>query len=430
MAHIVEDNVRESATTAGAGSFSLGGALTTGRTFSSVMADADTCHYAIHHESLNEWEIGLGTYETTGNLLLRTTPLESSNGGAAVTFSAGNKRVEMVFPGLHALFVRQMTQLTGVVRVDAGVPTVDADVTDIVAAASTTAAGKVELADNAETLTGTDATRAATPDSIAALWEKGADNAGGATITMGDGYQFDLITSTTTITALAFTSDKAGRMALLRFTTARNVTHNATSLISSESRDLAMGAGDFMLVESLGSGNFRIVTIFRSDVVQNLPGITTTTANSAATNATTNLTCGTFTIPANTLRVGSMYRFTAYATFLHTAATTPTLTLELLINAVVVDSAVATFNGTATTYGVMLTGFITCRTTGAGGTVQANCIIVSSGVALASPAGSQSTATDAIDTTVARSIEMRVRMTTAVASNTLTVTQAVIEKVN
>lgn len=56
--------------------------------------------------------------------------------------------------------------LTGVVRTDTGVVSVDTDVTDIVAAASDTAAGKVELATTAETTTGTDATRAVTPDGL------------------------------------------------------------------------------------------------------------------------------------------------------------------------------------------------------------------------------------------------------------------------
>lgn len=163
MAHIVEDNVRESATTTGTGSFSLAGALNTGRTFSSALADADTCHYSIHHTTLNEWEVGLGTYETTGNLLLRTTPLESSNAGAAVNFSAGTKHASLVFPGVHARFVHDMAALTGVVRVDSGVPTADANVTDLVDAASDTVAGKIELAIQSEMETGTDVARAVTP---------------------------------------------------------------------------------------------------------------------------------------------------------------------------------------------------------------------------------------------------------------------------
>lgn len=59
------------------------------------------------------------------------------------------------------------TSLTGVLRADSGVVSTDSDVTDIVSAASDTAAGKVELATAAETTTGTDATRAVTPDGLA-----------------------------------------------------------------------------------------------------------------------------------------------------------------------------------------------------------------------------------------------------------------------
>lgn len=59
------------------------------------------------------------------------------------------------------------TGLTGVLRADSGVVSTDSDVTDIVAAASTSAAGKVELATAAETTTGTDTARAITPDGLA-----------------------------------------------------------------------------------------------------------------------------------------------------------------------------------------------------------------------------------------------------------------------
>jgi hypothetical protein len=58
--------------------------------------------------------------------------------------------------------------LTGVIRTDTGVVSVDSDVTDIVTAASTTVAGKVELATDAETNTGTDTARAITPSNLEA----------------------------------------------------------------------------------------------------------------------------------------------------------------------------------------------------------------------------------------------------------------------
>jgi len=59
------------------------------------------------------------------------------------------------------------TGLTGVVRADSGVVSVDTDVTDIVAAASTTAAGKAEASIASEVNAGTDDVRYVSPDSLA-----------------------------------------------------------------------------------------------------------------------------------------------------------------------------------------------------------------------------------------------------------------------
>jgi hypothetical protein len=53
-----------------------------------------------------------------------------------------------------------------VLRGDSGVISVDADVTDLVTAATSSAAGKVELATNAETVTGTSTTLVVTPDDL------------------------------------------------------------------------------------------------------------------------------------------------------------------------------------------------------------------------------------------------------------------------
>lgn len=394
MAFIVEDFVKETTATTGTGDITLAGTAGRGaaQTFASVLSNGDTFPYAI--SDAFDWEVGIGTFHSPGATFTRTTVQRSSNANALVNFAAGTKNVDLTLSS-----------------------------TAIKTFLST-------LAATTDVLTGTDAAKAVTSDALAAIWEKGADNSGGATITLGDGHQFDLITSTTTITALAFTTDKAGRMALLQFKTTRIVTHNATSLISPTGANINMQSGDWMLVESIGSGNFRIVTFHFQDVVQNLPGIIAIVANAAATNATTNLSCGVFTIPANFNRVQSVYRFLAFFTFLHTAASTPTLTLELLVNGSVVDSCVVTPIATATTFDGRACGLITIRTIGAGGTLQANCWIDGNVSLKTAAAGSTSTATDAIDTTVSRSIEMRIRMTTAVASNTLTVTQGIIEKVN
>ena len=93
MAFITADRVRDTSTTAGSGSFSVSGTAPTGyRTFSAVLSVSDTFYYSIQHQTLNEWEVGLGTY-SSANTFARTTIYSSSNAGSAVTFSAGTKDV-------------------------------------------------------------------------------------------------------------------------------------------------------------------------------------------------------------------------------------------------------------------------------------------------------------------------------------------------
>jgi hypothetical protein len=105
MAFILKDRVKETTTTAGTGAVSLGGASNTFDTFQSYMADGDTTYYAIVTtvSGSDEWEVGLGTWNT-GNTLTRTTVLSGSNGTSAVNFSAGAKEVFMTYPASKAQF--------------------------------------------------------------------------------------------------------------------------------------------------------------------------------------------------------------------------------------------------------------------------------------------------------------------------------------
>ena len=92
MAYIWADRVLETSTVTGTGAATLLGAVDKYRTFAAVCSVSDTLPYVIIHLSANEWEVGLGTYSGV-NTLTRTTVQASSNGGAAVNFSAGTKRV-------------------------------------------------------------------------------------------------------------------------------------------------------------------------------------------------------------------------------------------------------------------------------------------------------------------------------------------------
>ena len=98
MALVVADRVKETTTSTGTGAITLGGAEPNFRTFSSVLSDADTTYYAIIDDNNLAFEVGLGTYASSGNTITRTTVLASSNSNNAVNFSAGTKDVFITYP--------------------------------------------------------------------------------------------------------------------------------------------------------------------------------------------------------------------------------------------------------------------------------------------------------------------------------------------
>jgi len=105
MALIIKDRVKEITTSTGTGDVSLGGASATFDAFQSVMSNGDTTFYAIVHteSGVDEWEVGLGTFNT-GGTLSRTTVYSGSNGTSAVNFSSGNKDVFMTYPASNAMY--------------------------------------------------------------------------------------------------------------------------------------------------------------------------------------------------------------------------------------------------------------------------------------------------------------------------------------
>jgi hypothetical protein len=101
MALVVKDRVQEVSTTTGTGTFTLAGAVSGFQSFS-VIGNANTTYYAIVGGT--EWEVGLGTYTSSGTTLSRDTILESSNGGTAVNFSAGTKNVFVTYPAEESVY--------------------------------------------------------------------------------------------------------------------------------------------------------------------------------------------------------------------------------------------------------------------------------------------------------------------------------------
>ena len=97
MALVLADRIKETTTTTGTGTITLGGAQTGFESFAGI-GDGNTTYYVIQHTSANEFEVGLGTYTASGTTLSRDTIYTSSNSDAAVNFSAGTKIVFVTIP--------------------------------------------------------------------------------------------------------------------------------------------------------------------------------------------------------------------------------------------------------------------------------------------------------------------------------------------
>ena len=94
MALVVKDRVQETSTTTGTGTITLAGATTGFQSFSSI-GDGNTTYYAIVGGT--QWEVGLGTYTSSGTTLSRDTVLASST-GSKLDLAAGTKNVFVTYP--------------------------------------------------------------------------------------------------------------------------------------------------------------------------------------------------------------------------------------------------------------------------------------------------------------------------------------------
>ena len=105
MALVLADRVRETTTTTGTVAVVLAGAYPSFQSFLAAVGNGNTTYYAISNLAAGEWEVGVGTYTSSGNTLSRDTVLSSSNAGSPVNFSAGSKDVICTQPAERAVYV-------------------------------------------------------------------------------------------------------------------------------------------------------------------------------------------------------------------------------------------------------------------------------------------------------------------------------------
>ena len=95
MALVVYDRVQETTATTGTGSLTLGGAVAGYQSFA-VVGNGNTTFYCIINGT--QWEVGIGTYSTSGPTLARTTVLSTSTGTASAITLSGASNVFVTYP--------------------------------------------------------------------------------------------------------------------------------------------------------------------------------------------------------------------------------------------------------------------------------------------------------------------------------------------
>ena len=120
MPLVLADRVQETTTTTGTGSVTLLGAVTGFQSFA-VIGNTNTTFYTIADQGGANWEVGIGTYSTTGPTLARTTVLSSSNGGSLVNFTAGTKTVFVSYPSSKSVNLDASNNVSALGTVSSGV---------------------------------------------------------------------------------------------------------------------------------------------------------------------------------------------------------------------------------------------------------------------------------------------------------------------
>ena len=107
MALVLNDRVKETSTTTGQGTFSLGGAATGFETFVTGIGDDNTTYYLAAHATDGTWELGIGTVnDSSPDELARTTVIDTSAGNTTkIDFASGSKTIFCTLPAGKAVFL-------------------------------------------------------------------------------------------------------------------------------------------------------------------------------------------------------------------------------------------------------------------------------------------------------------------------------------
>jgi hypothetical protein len=337
MALVVKDRVKETSATTGTGTLTLAGAVTGFQAFSSALSDGDTTYYAIFESSTGAWEVGLGTFTSSGTTLARTTVLASSNAGSAINLTAGNAEV----------FITQPAGKT-VVFDAAGDLTLNQDPTSALQAATKQYVDTIAAAG----LHYHDPVRVESPTALNATYNNGTAGVGATLTNAGTqaALVIDGVTVSTSDRVLIYTQANAAHNGVYTVTDTGSVSTNwvltratdADSYGPSDPDSLGQGDAFFVLEGNTGAGELYVMNT-EGTITFGTTNITFTQVASTAVYSAGNgltLTGTTFavgagtgvTVNANDVSIGQDVSTSADVTF-------NTVTASLLGNATTATTA-------------------------------------------------------------------------------------------
>jgi len=219
MALVLADRVQVTTSTTGTGTLTLGSAVTGFQDFT-VIGDGNTTYYTITNSTA--WEVGVGTYTSSGTTLARTTILSNSNGNTSPITLSGDSNVFVTYPAVAASDAATELRPIGA-TVASNAITVTLGISTVAFRSTTLTSGALAVLQNAATLSlviaATDSFGAVTADGVRRIVILAINNAGTielAASSLAGGVNLDetgvitTATAATTLTAIKAAAVRTG----------------------------------------------------------------------------------------------------------------------------------------------------------------------------------------------------------------------------
>ena len=268
MALVIKDRVKETTTTTGTGTYTLAGAVSGFETFTANLSNSDTTYYVCTDNT--DFEVGLGTFTSSGTTLSRDTILASSNSNNEVNWSSGTRSIFMTYPADKAVFKDASNNINGTF-----VGNITGNVTGNTSGTAATVTGAAQTnITSLGTLTALTVDDVAIDGKVVTLTGSTSDT---ATLTAGTNGTLDIVTT-----------DAGGASANIQITADGTAELAGTTVTLDSSGGITLDADGGTITFADGGSSLGTITSsgFTGNVVGNVSGTAATVTGAAQANIT------------------------------------------------------------------------------------------------------------------------------------------------